>query len=241
MRVSNVSACVAAAVVASALALPALATPVGSSWILKIDHTQNGTFVDPGGGYNGDPSASHTGSAGDIARVYWVVPNTVDPSPQLYKIEWWTSQTDNGYQPFEVQYNGVAGDSAGFDPNIPWHGQFSTNHQYVGNNGANLTGVWNSTGPGPQSPGDASDGTQSSTDPRYPANPDIADGSSVWLKPGSEIFVKWDFGFYNQQENTVSDLRLTQVTPTPEPAALSILLAGAGLTLLRRRRRPCTA
>lgn len=216
--------------------LAVMASPSGTQTVLKIDHTQDGTFTSFPGGPNGDDAEAHTGQAGDIARVYWVVPNSVDPSPELYNIQWWNPVgANNAFQPFEVQYNGVAGDSSGFDPNIPWHGQFGTNHQYVSNNGTNLTGQYDTTGPGPQSPGDASDGTQSGSG--FPANPQQADGTSVWLKPGSEIFVKWDFGFYTSPTtNAVSDLLLTQVTQTPEPTSLSLLALVGGTALCRRRR-----
>jgi hypothetical protein len=222
-----------AAIAASALAIPAMAAP-GDSFILPIDHTQDGTFTDLPGGYNGDRAVAHTGSGGDVARVYWVVPNSVDPDPQLYKISWWAAPGSEGpqgnaYQPFEVQYNGVAGDST-MDPNIPWHGQFGTNHQWLtNNNGSTTVSAFNITGPGPQAPGDVSDpGTGS------PANPPEADGNSVWLKPGSEIFVKWDFGFYTNTTNVVSDLQITQV---PEPVSLCGMFLGGGFMMMRRRRR----
>jgi hypothetical protein len=58
----------------------------------------------------------------------------------------------------------------------------------------------------------------------------------MWLKPGSEIFVKWDFSFYSSPTtNAVSDLLITQVTQSPEPASLSLLALGGGFFLRRRR------
>jgi hypothetical protein len=220
----------AAVAAMAAMAIPAMAAP-GDSFILPIDHTQDGTFTDLSGGFNGDRVVAHSGGAGDIARVYWRVPNSVDPNPQLYKITWWEAPgaESNAFQPFEVQYNGDAGDSSGIDPNIPWHGQFGTNHQYLSNN-IGAVSAFNTTGPGPQAPGDVSDtGTGS------PANPPEADGASVWLKPGSELFVKWDFSFYAPgTTNVVSDLQITQV---PEPVSLASLFIGGGFVMLRRRRR----
>jgi hypothetical protein len=217
----------------AAMAVPALGAP-GDTYILPIDRTEGGTFTDLSGGYNGDRVVAHTGSAGDISRVYWVVPNSVDPSPQLYKISWWAAPGSEGpdgnaYQPFEVQFNGIAGDQT-IDPNIPWGGQFGTNHQWLtNNNDSTAVGEFNITGPGPQSPGDANDpGTG------VPANPPEADGNSVWLKPGSEIYVKWDFGFYDNTTNVLSTIQISQV---PEPVSLSAIFVGGGLMMLRRRRR----
>jgi hypothetical protein len=234
MRLTRSFLCAAVASATALIAIPAFAAP-SDSYILPIDHTQDGAFVDVPGGYNGDRAVAHNGHAGDVARVYWKVPDNVDPNPQLYKITGWAAPgaEGNAFQPFEVQYNGTAGDSGGIDPNIPWHGQFGTNHQYLSNNFNSLTD-FNTTGPGPQAPGDSSD-----TSTAVPINPPEADGTSVWLKPGSEIFVKWDFGFAPYTDptgatNVLSDIKITQV---PEPASLTtLLLLGAGGLVMRRRR-----
>ena len=213
MRVLGLSLAIAAFAISPAFAAP------GDKWILGIHHINEfpGFTTFTGAGYSGLQSSgnasfvgnsySHTGTAGDISRVYWElsgnsvnngtpVPNTT----QLYKVEYFgtTEAGHNSWQPVESQFHGAAGESFPHEPSIPWAGQFGTNHQWVGAGGSN-DGQWHTMGPGPQ------------TDTSNPA-----DGTMLWLTAGSWLYAKWDFSGA-PTDRSWSALRLTQVTPVTLP------------------------
>ena len=201
-------------------AAPILAAP-GDQWILGIHHINNQgntpftTYA--GAGYSGPESSgdpSYVGNAYGYAssgavgvnRVYWelsgnsVNNNTPVPTDvELYKVEFYgtTEPRHNDWQPVESQIDGIVGEDYPFDSEIPWAGQFGTNHQYIANTGAD-DGLWHVLGPGPQA-----DTTQP------------ADGTMMWLKAGSWLYAKWDFSF--GIDRSWSAIRLTQVGATTGP------------------------
>jgi hypothetical protein len=196
----------------------------GDTWILGIHHIDNRpsftTYT--GAGYSGPQSSGHmdfvgnaygraipTGSPDGVARVYWElsgnatnsgrrVPNTT----RLYSLEFFgtTEPGHNGWQPVESQIRGLQGEMYPNEPLIPWVGQFSTNHQWIGSTGKD-TGQWhvmdNDGEGGPQAP--LSDSFNAP-----------GDGTYMWLKAGAWIYGKWNFNF--AIDRSWSALRLTQVT-----------------------------
>ncbi len=202
-------------------ALPAMAAP-GDQWILGIHHinSQNETpfTTYAGAGYSGPQSSgdsqydgnaygyASTGAVG-VNRVYWELSgdsvNNGTPVPtttELYRVELYGTTEpghNTSYQPVESQFHGIVGEDYPFDEDIPWAGQFGTNHQWIEADGAD-DGAWHVLGPGPQADG----------------NPP-ADGTMMWLTAGSWLYAKWDFPF--AIDRTWSALRLTQVAPITGP------------------------
>jgi hypothetical protein len=208
-------------------ALPSMAAP-GDQWILgihHIDHQGETPFTAyPGAGYSGPQSSgdpqfvgnsygrASTGAEG-VNRVWWELsgnaivngqPVGITPptTAQLYKVELYGT-TDTGhntdYQPVEVAFHGIVNDQT-IDPDIPWAGAFGTNHQWMKSTGAD-DGAWHQLGPGPQAP-DSAD-----------YNALGYDGFYMWMKAGSWLYAKWDFGW--PIDRTWSALRVTQETPFP--------------------------
>ncbi|HOW72504.1 MAG TPA: PEP-CTERM sorting domain-containing protein [Phycisphaerae bacterium] len=99
------------------------------------------------------------------------------------------------WQPIESSFNGYAGETYPMEPAIPWDGMWGTNHQYVGSDGAN-TRAWLATGPGPHTPESAAQNAG-------------ANGIYMWLKQGSTLYAKWDFGW--DITRAWSAIRLTSV------------------------------
>jgi hypothetical protein len=191
----------------------------GDQWILGIHHINNEGdkpfTMYPGGGYSGPQSSGEsqyignsygyasTGAVG-VNRVYWelsgnsVNNNTPVPTTvELYRVEFYgtTEIGHNDWQPVESQLHGIVGEGYPIEPEIPWEGQFGTNHQWIAAIGSD-DGDWHILGPGPQA------------DTRPPA-----DGTMLWLKRGSWLYAKWDFPW--AVDRTWSALRLTQVAPLP--------------------------
>lgn len=198
----------------------AFATP-GDSWVLPVAWTQDGSFtVYPGAGGEGTDAYQGNFPASSIARLYWTTVGTSMPSStELYAIEYY--QPDQGptaWQPIESQFNGSAGETFPMEPGIPWAGAYGTNHQYTGSYGQSAPG-WYTV---------SDNHCPNSADYNAPTGPG---GIYMWLKNGSYLYAKWDFGW--AINNTLGAIRLTQITPEPASALLLLL----GLPLLRRRRR----
>jgi autotransporter-associated beta strand protein len=178
------------------------------TWILPIDHHDGGGLITlPGAGYAGTDAYEHSGSAGDITRIYWALTGQSEfdhePFPtttELYRIDAWAPTAGPGnWQPIESQIRGAAGaDSAGVDPLIPWVGAFGTNHQWIASQfSAAARGTWVTSGPGPHTP----ESNLSSAG---------ANGTLMWLKSGSWLYAKWDFSF--SIDRAWSALRVTQIS-----------------------------
>jgi hypothetical protein len=196
----------------------AVAAP-GDQWILGIHQLNEGaTFTENvGAGYSGPHSSgtpsymgnaySHYGFAGDIARVIWKLDglsgNTGRPVPtttEQYTIEYFGVPQPGGrndYQPIESQFHGEGGETFPYEDDIPWVGQFNTNHQWIKLDDTPTVNQWNTTGPGPQAPDSAN----------YNAS---GFGTRMWLTRGSWLYAKWDFPF--EIDRSWSAIRLTQVT-----------------------------
>jgi autotransporter-associated beta strand protein len=191
----------------------AIANP-GDQYILPIDHFLQGNGFVPEGntGYNGSQAWSHAYTGpGDTSRVYWKFNNPGVPTDaRLYIVEWWdaTPGGSDGWQPIESQFNGDAGETYPIESQIPWSGEYGTNHQYIGAESQAISGgTWRLAGAGPHTP----DGYS------YNADSDGNGSFYMWLKAGSQLYAKWDFGFAiaNGDPRTWAELRLTEVTPTP--------------------------
>lgn len=219
-----------------AIALTALTTVAaadfGDQYILPILRTQdggaNGFEQVPGAGFQGSTAIRHVTNpgqegGGDIARIYWQLDNN-DPTnePRLYRVEWWDpTQGPDQFHVVEEQFRGSAGEVRPVDPAIPWNGAFGTNHMFLNTSTEESgAGVFRPAGPGPQAP--------ESDDPNAGPN-----GDFMWLRDGSQLYVKWDFAFGVPIDRTYAELRLTEV---PEPAGALLMAGGAAGLLLRRRR-----
>jgi hypothetical protein len=196
----------------------AVAAP-GDQWILGIHQLNEGsTFTENiGAGYSGAHSSgnsdyfgnaySHYGFAGDIARVNWKLDglsvNTGRPVPtttEQYTIEYFGVPQPSGhndYQPIESQFHGEGGEAFPYEDDIPWVGQFNTNHQWIKLDDTPVVSQWNTTGPGPQVPNSANFNASGF-------------GTRMWLTRGSWLYAKWDFPF--EIDRSWSAIRLTQVT-----------------------------
>jgi hypothetical protein len=217
------------------VATPALGA-VGDWWTLCIDRVDNESHftVYPGCGYDcgNGPTDCYRGTGMDgVARLWWNTLNACETSPgaqlpdqaELFTVEYYCccAECDAGaWQPIEAQFNGYTGDAYPIEPNIPWAGAYGTNHQYEGTECTpEEAGTWKQAGPGPQAPESAD----------YNAGPS---GIYMWMKSGSVLYAKWDFGW--DIDRCWDCIRITQVTPEPASALLLLLAAPV---LLRRRSR----
>jgi len=214
-------------VVSMCLVATAMGAP-GDTWILPIDHTEGGGLnVMPGIGWNGTNALQGAGMDG-VRRVYWSTTNialasgapSLPASTELYTMEYYEPNGgSHGWQPIESRFNGGT-ETYPIEPGIPWAGEYGTNHQYIGAWDAAGIGAWHAAGPGPHTPQDATFNCLGDS------------GIYMWLKQGSQLYVKWDYPW--SIDNTVSAVRLTQITPEP---ASGLLLVLGGAVLLRRRGR----
>lgn len=209
-------------------AAPAFAA-VGDWWILPVDRLDQNFTTHVGAGYDGTDAYEGNAAHGQ-RRVWWNTNNVYDSSPgaayptgpELFTVEFWSPNVGPGdWQPIEVEYNGYVGDAFPMEPNIPWNGQFGTNHQWLGSE-FGPRNQWIGTGPGPQGP--------NSTDPDAPG--DAPDSIYMWMTGGSVLYAKWDYPW--DINRSWSMVRITQITP--EPGAALLLLLGAPMLLGRRRR-----
>ncbi len=201
----------------------------GDTWVLNIASLEGSGWTEhSGAGYNGTSAWEASGQDG-YRRIYWKLDALTIPTlTELYTIEWYRpSAGANNWQPIESQFNGASGEIFPMDPNIPWAGMWGTNHQYIGAGDPGTPGTpgtWVSTGPGPHTPENTA----------YNAG---ANGIYMWLKQGSWLYAKWDYGW--PIDNTWSALRITQITGTqtvPEPTTMLLLLLGLfGLAGIRRK------
>jgi len=205
-----------------AMAAPSVAAP-GDSWILGIHHIDNaGAFTKyTGAGYSGPQSSGHVDYIGDafgrsghnaVARIYWELSgNATDSgrrpptSAELYSLEFYGTPDGghNGWQPVESQFRGAGGEMFPQEPLIPWSGAFGNNHQYIGSTGKD-DGDWHPLD------NDGEGGPNAPFDEEFDTPPD---GIYMWLRRGSWLYAKWDFGF--SFDRSWSALRLTQITGPP--------------------------
>lgn len=219
MRVFGLSLALFALATAQSIAAP------GDQWILGIHHIDNQgdkpftTYA--GTGYSGTQSSGaaqyignsygFSGTGVGINRVWWELSGNstnngtpVPSSTELYSISFFGANDGghNSWQPVEGQINGIVGDHAFNEPNIPWYQESGTNHQYMAASGADDRN-WHALGPGPHTP----------SGPAFNASGN--NGTYMWLKPGSWLYAKWDFTF--AIDRSWSALRLTQITPLAGP------------------------
>ena len=231
----RVTSVVCLALLGAAADVPVARAAPGDQYVLPILRTQdggaNGFQAVPGAGFNGSTAVRHVTNAGqqnggDIARIYWEFNSPNAPvEPRLYLIEWWDPTPGTDQLHFvEEQFRGSAGEVRPFDAQIPWNGSNSTNHMFLNTSApAAGGGLFRFT-----TPGHAPDS----------AAPNAADdGVLMWLRQGSQLYVKWDFAVGAPIDRTYAELRLTQVVPEPAAASVALVLAGCAVRPGRRRRR----
>ncbi len=221
-----------AAAAVMALSSSAGAWNYGDSWIIPLDpgKTQNGNAGLDGswnsegsGGYGGGGYYWAQGFDG-VRRARWffdasVTGGDAPTSAEKFLVETWVPSAHAFvYQPIEVSFDGAGDEQGSMNPNIPWGGQFGTNHQWMDRHESNQGG-WVQAGPGPQSPGQ------------------VGPDGFVYAKQGSYFFVTANYGFYGGSDQYgVSAIRVTVV---PEPGSILALGGGllsmAGLVIRRRK------
>jgi len=212
------------AVALLAITATAASAYVGQTWILPIERQGDGWITYAGAGYGG-ADAYGANTIDGVRRAIWKTNGTTMPtSTELYTIKFFRPTAGNsGWHPIESQFKGVDGETYPVEAGIPWVGAYGTNHQYIGcENGT--PGAWTATNFGPHAP--------ESADFNAGAN-----GNLMWLKNGSWLYAKWDYGW--AIDHAWSAIELTQVTgaAVPEPSSLLALLAGIpALALIRRKR-----
>lgn len=224
------------------LAVLIAALPVSAQrvWIV-YPSSYEGSFQDhptgefDGGGQLGGGYRWGEGFDG-VRRGYWnltkdnVIPvghsEPFPAKPATYFLEQWVpSSTPSGVTwdsadwtelPVEVTYDGPGGDEeAMHNLFIPWEGQFNTNHQWIKTELNEPEGTWKQAGPGPQAPDDES----------CFAWGNGPNSDRVWLKRGSTLYTKWNFGgpSINLPAHPITAIRITEAvpfTPTCDSATL---------------------
>lgn len=228
MNYRTVFTALAAVALVAGMAGSAGAWQYGDAWIISeytLMNAQDWSREGNGGPGPAGGSAYHwTSGFNGETRVVWNFDESVHhgdapASAELFEVWTWVPKSDahpfNAYNPIEVAFDGVLNqwEEGSMNPNIPWAGQFGTNHQWLNRNQANQ-GDWVLAGPGPQSP----------------------EPGLVYAKAGSFFFAKSNYGFYTDNDNYAASAILVKVVPEPG----SIIALGAGLVsfgglLLRRR------
>jgi hypothetical protein len=210
-------------VIRACLALTCLwafsSTVSARSWIIENYQLQDGPFYEVvGGGYNGANYYYSTGKG--IQRCFWQFDfPDVSSRPAMYFVEQWAPSimpagvTGWDWLPIEVNFSSKDVEPWPNNNSIPWSGQYGSNHQWIGIDLPNELGAFQSTGPGPQAPADASCSA--------PGN-----GLFMWIRKGSWLYTKWDFDFGNNMTHPVTALRITELNPPSAPVCDAATLGG---------------
>ncbi len=193
-------------------------TAAQRSWIIQPNTREGGGWVDvPSGGY--DNAAWYYGSGFDgVRRGYWkfdtpfAVGSSADAppdEPRLYYIEQWVPALPQAvpawdWLPIEVNFSSKDVEPWPNNPAIPWGGAFGQNHQWIGMDLNDPPNTFEQAGPGPQAPNSAACGASGT-------------GLHVWMRRGSWLYTKWNFGF-GPGPHAITALRITEVeeyVPTP--------------------------
>lgn len=199
-------------------------------WIVyPTSYQENNWITVTGGDYDGRDYKFYYMFDGST-RAFWdltpencipVAPNTdIFPvKPGMYAVEEWApSVMPDGisswdWSPIEVTFDGPgAGEEATQNLFIPWNGQYGTNHQWIGLELGTLQGAWKAAGPGPQAPA-----TTACTAP--------GNGSQMWMKRGSTLYRKWNFGW--DIVAPITALRLTEVYSDTTACSAPTAVGGA--------------
>ncbi|MCC6484255.1 MAG: PEP-CTERM sorting domain-containing protein [Armatimonadetes bacterium] len=234
MKLSRFGMLVAAAAAVMSISSAAHAWNYGDSWVIPLDpnKTWNGEAGLQGNGWNLETSGGAAENGGQywwssnyestrIARYFFDASITGGDAPtsaEKFIIQTWVPAAHaNAYNVIQVSFDGMSSEEGIMNPNIPWGGQFGTNHQWMDRHQGNQ-GKWVLAGPNPQSPG-------------------TVDGKGfVYAKQGSYFYVS-TYGFYGPTDQyAVSAIKVTVV---PEPGSIlalgGSLLSMAGLVIRRRK------
>ncbi|MGQ9809156.1 MAG: PEP-CTERM sorting domain-containing protein [Armatimonadota bacterium] len=218
MRFTRIITALAAIALLAGAAGTASAWQYGDAWIIttyELVKPEKWVREGNGGPGPGGGAVYHwTAGFDGEARVRWRFDSSVHhgdapTTAELFRVWTWVPKNDanpfNAYNPIEVSFDGIVDEEGSMNPNIPWAGQFGTNHQWLNRNLANQ-GDWVLAGTGPQAP---------------------APGL-VYAKAGSYFFAKSNFGFYGPNDRYPASAIMIQVVPEPG----SLLAMGAGLASL---------
>ncbi len=208
------------AVLFVSIAMLSMAPPASAyEWFLKATVFEGQGWNDVASGdYDGSGYKWASGFDG-VRRAYYQfdAPN-IATDPQLYDVYQWVPTAGPGgwqWQPIEVNFNGFGSNEEGtMNPNIPWAGQWGTNHQYAGQDQNAAPGTWQLSGPGPQTDGG---------------------GTAMWMQKGSWLYIKWNFGW--DITHAATALKIVGDPVVPEPSSMLALLMGVPTLVLFRRKK----
>lgn len=186
-------------------------------WIVHPSSYQGDTWQTVSGGDFDGRNYRYSDRFSGVTRGFWdltaenctpVAPNTdlLPVKPGLYAVEQWAPTVKpNGvtswdWAPIEVTFDGPgSGEEATRNLFIPWNGQYSTNHQWIGSQLGSAAGTWVAAGPGPQAPANAT----------CAASGSAPSSLQMWMKRGSTLYMKWNFPF--EFTSPLTAVRLTEV------------------------------